>query len=43
VLRYLIGREERPWWLPLWLGPALLSVGLVLGTLGNIISSAQQA
>jgi hypothetical protein len=40
LLSYLVGREERPAWRPWWLGPALLSVGLVLGTLGNIVSAA---
>jgi hypothetical protein len=41
LLGYLIGREERPAWRPWWLGPGLLSVGLVLGTLGNLVSAAQ--
>jgi hypothetical protein len=41
LLGYLIGREERPRWRPWWLGPVLLSVGLVLGTLGNIVAGAQ--
>jgi hypothetical protein len=41
LLGYLIGREQRPWWRPWWLGPALLSVGLVLGTLGNVVSALQ--
>lgn len=42
LLGYLIGRDKRPTWRPWWLGPALLSLGLVLGTLGNIVSAGQR-
>ena len=41
LLGYLIGREERPRLRPWWLGPVLLAVGLVLGTLGNIVTALQ--
>jgi hypothetical protein len=41
LLGYLIGREERPRWRPWCLGPVLLSMGLVLGTVGNVLSAWQ--
>jgi hypothetical protein len=37
---YLVGQEDRPRWRPWWLGPVVLFAGVLLGTAGNIASTA---